>query len=267
VFEELAPEAGLTAIRAPSETADPDTAGPGSPAAVPVRTYVAVGVSSRGRRGPSSRPAVVPLTEAPPAPEAPRITYDEATITVEWTPADGLPAPAPADGAPAGSPGPEITGYHVYEVAAVGETRLTKAPAAEARFTEGRIEWGGERCYVVRAVRAVGGLSLEGDPSRPGCVTFADTFPPPAPQGLVAVASEGAVNLIWNPSAAADLEGYLVLRGRESEALTPLTPMPIRETTFRDVVGAGVRYAYAVRAVDRAGNVSEPSARVDEAAR
>jgi hypothetical protein len=207
------------------------------------------------------------LTEAPPAPEAPRITYDEATITVEWTPADGLPAPAPADGAPAGSPGPEITGYHVYEVAAVGETRLTKAPAAEARFTEGRIEWGGERCYVVRAVRAVDGLSLEGDPSRPGCVTFDDTFPPPAPQGLVAVASEGAVNLIWNPSAAADLEGYLVLRGRESEALTPLTPMPIRETTFRDVVGAGVRYAYAVRAVDRAGNVSEPSARVDEAAR
>ena len=119
----------------------------------------------------------------------------------------------------------------------------------------------------MRAMRTADGLSLEGGGSPPGCATFADTFPPPPPQGLIAVASGGAINLIWDPSAASDLEGYLVLRGRGSEALAPVTPEPIRETTFRDVVGAGVRYAYAVRAVDRAGNISEPSAQVDEAAR
>ncbi len=44
-------------------------------------------------------------------------------------------------------------------------------------------------------------------------------------------------------------------------------PKPIEDTTFRDGVRPGVHYVYAVRAVDKAGNVSPFSNRVEETAR
>jgi hypothetical protein len=69
-----------------------------------------------------------------------------------------------------------------------------------------------------------------------------------------------------------DLAGYMVLRAPAVEGgkLVPITPAPIKETTFRDTkVRAGVRYAYVVVAVDTATpqNVSAQSNRVEETAR
>ena len=49
--------------------------------------------------------------------------------------------------------------------------------------------------------------------------------------------------------------------------LEPLTPKPIPEARFTDEVKAGVQYVYAVQAVDKAGNVSPASNRVEETAR
>jgi hypothetical protein len=43
--------------------------------------------------------------------------------------------------------------------------------------------------------------------------------------------------------------------------------MPVLETSFNDNVPAGTRYVYAVQAVDKAGNASAPSNRVEETAR
>ena len=68
-----------------------------------------------------------------------------------------------------------------------------------------------------------------------------------------------------------DLGGYLVLRGAASgETLQPLTARPVLENTFRDTSAVpGVRYVYAVQAVDDAAlaNVSVASAQVEAAAR
>ena len=48
------------------------------------------------------------------------------------------------------------------------------------------------------------------------------------------------------------------------DTLRPLTPSPIRESTYRDTtVQPGARYVYAVVAVDKAGNASPPSTRVE----
>ena len=49
-----------------------------------------------------------------------------------------------------------------------------------------------------------------------------------------------------------DIAGYTVLRGdAPGDTLRPLTPSPIRETTFRDTtVRPGARYNYAIVAVD-----------------
>jgi hypothetical protein len=78
--------------------------------------------------------------------------------------------------------------------------------------------------------------------------------------------------LIWEPNAEPDLAGYLVLRGEApGDTLQPLTPAPIVEARYRDAaVTAGVRYVYAIIAVDNRfpiPNLSAPSTQEEETAR
>jgi hypothetical protein len=74
--------------------------------------------------------------------------------------------------------------------------------------------------------------------------------------------------LIWNPNTESDVAGYIVLRASGPKgALAPVTPVPIQLTTFRDMVPRGARFAYAVKAIDKAGNLSAESARIEETAR
>ena len=79
------------------------------------------------------------------------------------------------------------------------------------------------------------------------------------------------ISLIWDSVEAADLAGYIVLRGdAPGETLTPLFETPIAETTYRDTtVEPGRRYVYAVVSVDTASpaNHSAQSTRVEETGR
>jgi fibronectin type 3 domain-containing protein len=122
---------------------------------------------------------------------------------------------------------------------------------------------------VVRTVATVAGAILESEPSARACVTPRDTFPPAAPKAVTAVAGPGAINLIWDANTEADVAGYLILRAEApGDTLQPLNSEPTRETRYRDTtVTAGVRYVYAIVAVDRAGNRSAPSPRFEETAR
>ena len=205
------------------------------PVGAPSRTFVGVGVSTRRRRGPISRRAVVTLTPAPPAPAQPSVTYDETSMKVTWVPAAaGAPEKAASSQAvlPSrtfGIPTRAIAS-HVYEVKPPGaasgsarpadsklpetasEIRLTKTPITEGAFVDKRIEWGVERCYTVRVVWTFGELSVESDAAPPRCTTPTDTFRPAAPTGLTPIPSEGAITLIWNPNAEGDVAGYVVLR-------------------------------------------------------
>jgi hypothetical protein len=237
---------------------------------------VGVGISTSGRKGRFSKRVAVPLAPAPPPPSSPVITYTETTITVAWM-TSSSPAPSPGgaaaqdqDGAvlpsrPLGPSRPPL-GYNVYD-SATG-ARLTTAPVTELRFADSRIVWGEERCYVVRAVDQVGGLSVESDAPAPQCTKLVDTFAPAAPKDLKALSTEGVISLIWEANSEADLAGYLILRApAPAEQLVPIVPAPVPETSFNDTVPAGVRYIYAVEAVDKAGNVSAPSNRIEETAR
>ena len=71
------------------------------------------------------------------------------------------------------------------------------------------------------------------------------------------------------PSSDADLAGYLVLRGTAGDdTLQPITDAPIKGTQYVDLkITPGVRYAYAVVAVDAAGNRSAASMRDEATAR
>ena len=241
----------------------------------PGRFYVAVGVNRRGRRGALSPVAGVSIAPVPPSPAALRVSYGQEQVSVQWTAGGETPAAAPAD---------EPDTFNVYEVErppavpapdGAREPRapmpLNPSPLADPSFDDPRIEFGRERCYTVRTVRALGDLRVESEACPPVCVTPVDTFAPAAPRSLAAVASGNAINLIWEANTERDLAGYLVLRGDAPGAtLAALTPAPIRDTTYRDgTVRPGVRYVYVVVAVDGATppNTSEPSNRVDEAVR
>jgi hypothetical protein len=220
----------------------------------PMRYYVTVGVSRRNRRGAFSAPLGVPLVSPPDMPGGLNSQYTQEAISLAWAPTP------PVDDAYASA----VT-YNVYEAEDPGATSATggttppkppvnPGPLTAPAFTDARIEFGVRKCYVVRSVRIVWSTSMESAASPPVCLTPVDTFPPAAPRSLVAVSSENVVSLIWEPNTDKDLAGYLVLRGEApGEKLTPLTPAPVKETTYRDTtVKPGVSYVYVVVAVDTA---------------
>lgn len=249
------------------------------------RTYVAVGRNRRGQLGPLSARLTMPLSDRPAAPAAPEVTYTDSAIRLEWELPAGARQPiqaVPAAGelpvlrVPFARPTPHT--FNVYERPGAEEAPAVvvlaprnPAPLAATAFEMPGPGFGRARCYEVRMVEVVGPMTIESDASPATCVTPVDTFPPAAPTGLALVGSEGAINLIWEPNAEADLAGYLVLRGEfPGERLEAITPEPIRQTTYRDAdVRPGVRYVYAIVAVDTAtpANVSAESARLEETAR
>jgi hypothetical protein len=219
------------------------------------RSYVSVGVNTRGRRGPVSSLTAVPTGPPPPAPAPPAVTYTETDIRVDWA-----ATPPIADSTSAFT-------YHVYDAGPVPR-RLTDRALEAGPFVDKRIEWGSERCYALRTVQTIDGLTVESEASPPECVTPIDTFPPAAPTAVTAVAGAGSISLIWNASPEKDVAGYLVLRAiAPATDLAPVTPAPIPETTFTDTLPPGARVSYAIQAVDRAGNVSLLSSSVEETSR
>jgi hypothetical protein len=275
------------------------------------RYYFVVPVSPRGREGPPSNVVSVPFGEPSMAPGQPAIDYTAAQMTLKWerppdaktwTIAPVVPSPpappkptAPVDGpaVPAGPPAlsakslgfnTQATLYHVYEEPAASSTEaapapgtvtipkpLTPQPIDKSEFVISNVTFGVQRCFYVRSVDVIVGLSVQGSASPRSCVRPVDTFAPQAPRSLAAIAGSSVINLIWDANTEIDLAGYIVLRGEApSDRLLPLTPAPIRETTYRDTtVQAGVRYVYAVIAVDNAvpPNQSPQSAPTEETAR
>jgi predicted small lipoprotein YifL len=244
----------------------------------PTRYYYAVGVSRSGRYGPTGALQPVPLGTTSGAPGRPELTHDATNITVKWTPpadARGVGLAPEPDVLPSKPlfAGPPATTYDVYDVPAnespAMPTPLTPAPVGALELASPIGTFGVERCFFVRSVDIVDGYHVRGPASPTVCVTPTDTFAPDPPKSLAAVATEGAINLIWEPSESADLAGYIVLRSRlPDDTLQPAMEEPMTGTTFVDKgVRPGVTYGYAVIAVDKAGNRSEPSNRVEETAR
>ncbi|HTL44273.1 MAG TPA: hypothetical protein VL262_08020 [Vicinamibacterales bacterium] len=253
---------------APPQAASPVPAAPPTPAATVTRVYVIRGVTKKGHPGTPSARVVVPIVSPPPPPSNVSAEFGETSVTIKWS----------APEAPAGQHAPFAYNVYAYSKSQPAETSpplvsmpppLNPQPIDTLALEHGGAEPGKEQCFVVRTVETIASTSIESEPSPPVCVTPVDRFAPEAPTGLAAVATTGAMNLIWDANHEPDVAGYLVLRAESpGDTLLPLTPEPIRETRFRDTTAQpGVRYAYVIVAVDRAGNRSAPSARVEETAR
>lgn len=216
-----------------------------------VRYYLAQPAAGR-RRGPVSPVLAVPLSVRPEPPADLQATYTEKELTLVWKPS-----------------GAEQR-FTISRVSGDAEATATAEPLAEPRFTT-PVEFGVERCYIVRALQGTAAVTLVSLPSARVCETPVDRFPPAGPTSLIGVAAEDAIELVWTASSAADVAGYIVLRAdAPGGTMQRLTPAPIAGTEYRDTtVKSGTTYEYAVVAVDRASppNESVPSARQTVTAR
>ncbi len=242
---------------------------PGGVVAYLVRTRV-----SRKRASADSNVVTARVFPVAESISSPQVQVTESAVKLSW------PAPMRTS---ADEPLPVISGYHIYR----GEID-PKAPAPASKdlslvqwisplallgnsgtnsYDDTQFEFGKTYVYIVRSVITQEGIELESDNSEPATVPVLDTFPPAAPQGLVAALLPGeapsslVVDLSWSINPETDLAGYRVYKseqeGARGQLITPdLLPVPaVRDTS----VEPGHRYWYTVTAVDRAGNESSPS--------
>jgi len=186
----------------------------------------------------------------------------------------------------AGEPLSAVQEYHVYRgeldpatagVAAGDPLQAKwKSPLLQLGATtttdyrDSGFDYGKTYAYLVRSVIASPAGMLESSDSPLAMVTPKDTFPPTAPQGIVAAIQPGttpgsvAVELSWSINVEPDLAGYRVYRSEQEGARGArgalLTPELLPSPAYRDnSVQSGQRYWYTVTAVDRSGNESAPS--------
>lgn len=253
-----------------------DPLSPAESHAHPGRSLVYRVRTRASRKKTSAESNIVVVNVFPPA--APIKSVDarvtEAAIELNWA------APVQTSG---GDPLPGVSGYRIFRgeldpgapqppPADLSQAKWKTPPALLApsltnSYRDTLFDFGKDYVYLVRSVVIVGGAPLESSDSPPTIVKARDTFPPAAPQALVAAIhaedpqSGAIVELSWSINVEPDLAGYRVYRseqeGARGQLLTQdLLPTPVyRDTSIR----FGHRYSYVVTAVDRAGNESQPS--------
>jgi len=142
----------------------------------------------------------------------------------------------------------------------------TLALAAETdrpEWTDAEVEYGVAYSYQVQAVLRAGDDLAESEPSRPVSITPEDRFPPPVPLRLRAAAAPDRVELSWEPASDEPGLTYRLWRSRD-DAPAELLAEQLTQPGYSDrSVSSGMRYTYAVSAVDRLGNESERSEPVE----
>jgi hypothetical protein len=231
--------------------------------------------AAKKRASGDSKTIPVRMFPVPEAIASLQVSVTEPAIELSWT------APTHTSG---GDPISAFSGYRIYR----GELDPSSAEAAAADLSKAKwkspltllsasdettyrdtlFDFGKTYLYIVRSAVLVDGNPLESSDSASAIVSPRDTFPPAAPQNLVAAVLAGAtpgsalVDLSWSINLETDLGGYRVYRSEQQNTHGALlTPDLLLAPAYRDTsVEPGHRYWYTVTAVDRAGNESEASA-------
>jgi fibronectin type 3 domain-containing protein len=233
---------------------------------------------SSKRTSANSNVVSVPVFSVPQQISAVETRVTESAIELSWPPVDRTSA------AESLAPPPAYNIYRaelddtVAQAAGNGPQLLTATKLQllnsqrENAYSDKSFEFGKTYAYIVRSVITVDGASLESSDSTPAIVTVRDTFPPAAPQSIVAAVlpgeTEGSflVDLSWSINAEDDFAGYRVYRSEHPPSSDQqaargqlLTPELLPTPAYRDTsVQSARRYWYVVTAVDRAGNESAP---------
>lgn len=164
-----------------------------------------------------------------------------------------------------------LLGYNVYRSARSqnepAQTPLNSRPVNATSFADQTFAFGEEYVYVVRAVSlGTGGEPVESLNSNPVEVKPLDKFAPAPPAGLTAAAAPTPlrISVFFAANQERDVAGYNLYRSEDPNLpkgqWTKLNRNLLERTTYQDeAVKSGQRYFYYVTAVDKAGNVSNPS--------
>lgn len=186
---------------------------------------------SRGPSGRWSSPSnsvTLRVIEAPPVPGEVKAAAVSEGVEVSWT-----------------GPGPL---YRIFRDGAF------LADIARPPFLDRTTSYGREYRYLVQALNG----AVESDTAPEVTITPRDTFPPPVPVGLAALAGASTIELGWDASVAPDFSHFRLFRdGAEIEPR-------LTSTSYSDR-GArpGQTHRYQVAAVDQLGNSSDLSAPVE----
>ncbi len=91
-----------------------------------------------------------------------------------------------------------------------------------------------------------------------------DATAPTTPTGLTATSQSGAVKLTWTANVDDDIYGYMVYRYNAAVGIWECVGRKVRGTAFLDnTCRKGQPLRYRIRALDKAYNLSEPSAEVE----
>jgi len=113
--------------------------------------------------------------------------------------------------------------------------------------------------YVITAVAAIEKSTIESYYSEIAHVTPGDYTPPEQLENFSAFYYEAGIQLIWNPSAAADLAGYNVYRRDDVSGLDQIIAVltPVQPEYFDANVVRGRTYYYRVTAFDSSDRKNE----------
>lgn len=235
----------------------------GSVAVYVVRTFASPKKSSG-----NSNAAPVGVQPAPQAIDDLKANLTSSAIVLAWTPPKPL-----ADATPT------IAGYRLYRAeaaaTATAENPQLKSPLARVgetspdsqSFRDAQFSFGATYVYSVRSFSQYSAEAPESTDSNLVVITPRDTFPPAAPQGLIAVLVPAQGNVLahielsWAISPETDLAGYNVYRTEQAGVQpTRLNTELLLTPAFRDMnVQPGRVYFYSVTAVDSSGNESASS--------
>ena len=226
-------------------------------------------VNASGQRAAFSNFLLIePAARIAQAPKLINYEVKEDAITLTWEP----PAANIDNSTPV-----NLLGFNVYRLdqsqSVPGPTPINSAVVSGTSYADKSFKFGSDYRYLVRAVSlGTGGLQVESLNSNVLTVSPRDTFPPSAPSTpSVAPAASGRLSIFFAANPETDIAGYNIFRSTDpnlpKENWLKLNPALLTRTSFQDdKVESGKKYYYFIKAVDTAGNVSEPSEVVSETA-
>ncbi|SMB82626.1 fibronectin type III domain-containing protein [Deinococcus hopiensis] len=185
-------------------------------------------------------------TRPPAAPSGVTIKAGESALTLSWK----------------ANREEDIRGYQIYrsesEQPGAPALLVNTEPVVGTTFSD-PLRAGLLNRYFYR-VTALNTSQAESARSATVSSKLVDKTPPPAPALLPFTVSAEGVKLSWMQADIPDLAGFRVLRATGNAAPVELGRLNAATRTYLDATAeVGVTYAYSVRSVDGAGNVSAPS--------
>lgn len=174
---------------------------------------------------------------------------DDGRVTLSW-----LPAQLPAGSDPAMG-----VRYQVLRSTSGKDYDKIGDPQKGTSYVDRQVTNGRKYFYAVQTMTTYKDALSEGGVSKEVEVTPVDLTPPPAPTGVSAVKTDEGIKIFWDKGDSAEIGEYRVYRrAADQDRYELLAKVEPQHTLYVDTKAVeGVRYYYAVTAVDQAASVNE----------